>query len=129
MLKFLVKYLCYVQICLLWSKNNTFKLYLIGYIRNVLYLLHQRQHSDQDWWVKFYAKHKSDSKSANHLSGTYMYIPYSNNAQFVLLNWNYCLLALPKVLLGNLQVLLETNILLLVGQHELLDIIWGKNTF
>ena len=27
-----------------------------------------------------------------------------------------------------LKVLLETNILLLLGKHELFDIIWGKNT-
>ena len=31
--------------------------------------------------------------------------------------------------LENLQILLEINILLLVGKHELFDIICGKNTF
>ena len=34
-----------------------------------------------------------------------------------------------QALLENLQDLLEINILLLVGKHELFDIIWEKNAF
>ena len=33
-----------------------------------------------------------------------------------------------EVLMKNLQVLLESDILLLVGKYELFDIIWGNNT-
>ena len=34
-----------------------------------------------------------------------------------------------QAMLENLQVLLEINIVLLVGKYELLDNIWGRKTF